>query len=225
MPLAGKGMLLTSMDIDPSDEAEFNRWYDREHLEERVAIDGFLEARRYVAHEGSPKYLCLYSTATFDVLDSPAYHAKLANPTDWSRKTMARFKNMIRAVARITISRGQGRGAALGIVRLRPASGSEDKLRTALRNQLDPAKHDGIISMHLLESDPALSKPIGDNPSTSNPGAGDWFVLIDGTDVNAVSPAIAARLLGSTEGGALISAGTYTLMWDLAKSDIPAKTR
>src|SRR5258708_4479024 len=62
MPLAGKGMLLTSMDIDPSDEVEFNRWYDREHLEERVAIDGFLEARRYVAHQGSPKYLCLYST-------------------------------------------------------------------------------------------------------------------------------------------------------------------
>jgi hypothetical protein len=71
MPLAGKGMLLTSMDIDPSNEAEFNRWCDREHLEERVAIDGFLEARRYVAHEGSPKYLCLYSTARFEVLDSP----------------------------------------------------------------------------------------------------------------------------------------------------------
>jgi hypothetical protein len=101
MPLAGKGMLLTSMDIDSADEAEFNRWYDREHLEERVAIDGFLEARRYIAHAGSPKYLCLYSTATFDVLDSPAYRAALANPTDWSRKTMARFKNVIRAVARI----------------------------------------------------------------------------------------------------------------------------
>ena len=110
MPLAGKGMLLTSMDIDPADEADFNRWYDREHLEERVAIDGFLEARRYVVHTGSPKYLCLYSTTTIDVLDSPAYRAKLANPTDWSRKTMARFKNMSRAVARITSSRGQGRG-------------------------------------------------------------------------------------------------------------------
>ena len=29
MPLAGKGMLLTSMDIDPPDEADYNRWYDR----------------------------------------------------------------------------------------------------------------------------------------------------------------------------------------------------
>jgi hypothetical protein len=222
MPLAGKGMLLTSMDIDPSDEAEFNRWYDREHLEERVAIDGFLEARRYVAHQGSPKYLCLYSTESFDVLDSPTYRTVLANPTDWSRKTMARFKNMIRAVARITISRGQGRGAALGIIRLRPVAGSEDSLRAALREKLDPEKSDGIISMHLIESDAVLSKPITDNPSVPNPGAGDWFVLIDGTDVNAISAAIAARFAGPAafESGIKISAGSYNLMWDLAKSDI-----
>src|SRR3981081_4469893 len=171
MPLAGKGMLLTSMDIDPSDEADFNRWYDREHLEERVAIDGFLEARRYVAHQGSPKYLCLYSTETFGVLDSPAYRTKLANPTDWSKKTMARFRNMIRAVARITISRGQGRGAALGIIRLRPAAGGAERLRAALREKLDPEKPEGIISMHLIESDAALSKPISDDPAARHPTA------------------------------------------------------
>src|SRR6188768_2757085 len=106
MPLAGKGMLLTSMNIDVSDEADFNRWYDREHLEERVAIDGFIEARRYLAEktwlkinstaasaDGSvaqysftspeplPKYLCLYSTETIDVFNSAAYKARLANPT------------------------------------------------------------------------------------------------------------------------------------------------
>ena len=223
MPMAGKGMLLTSMDVEPADEAEFNRWYDREHLEERVAIDGFLEARRYVAHQGSPKYLSLYSTATFEVLDSPAYRTALANQTAWSKATIARFKNMIRAVARITVSRGQGRGAALGIIRLRPASGSEDKLRTALREKLDPGKLDGIISMHLMESDPRLSKPLTDNPSASNPGAGDWFVLIDGTDVSAISEVIAARFAGSalSEWGTLVSAGSYNLMWDLARSDLP----
>ena len=214
-------MLLTSMDIDPSDEAEFNRWYDREHLEERVAIDGFLEARRYVAHEGSPKYLCLYSTATFEVLDSPAYRAKLANPTDWSKKTMARFKNMVRAVARITISCGQGRGAALGILRLRPSIGTEDRLRAELRQKLDPGQLDGIISMHLIESDPTLSKPLTDDRSASNPGAADWFVLIDGTHVDATSAAIATRFTGSAfELGIKISAGSYDLMWDLAKTDI-----
>src|SRR6202035_1951174 len=154
MPLGGTGMLLTSMDIDPSDEADFNRWYDREHLIERVAIEGFLEARRYIADQGSPKYLCLYSTASFDVLDSPAYRAALTNPTEWSKVTLPRFKNMIRAIARITISRGQGRGSALGIIRLRPHAGGADRLRAALGEKFDPANLDGIISMHLIESDP-----------------------------------------------------------------------
>jgi hypothetical protein len=222
MPLAGKGMLLTSMDIDPSDEAEFNRWYDREHLLERVAIDGFLEARRYVAHQGSPKYLCLYSTATFEVLDSPTYRTVLMNPTDWSKTNLARFKNMIRAIARITVSRGQGRGAALGIVRLRPRAGDKDKLRTALRDRLDPEKLDGIISMHLIESDPALSRPITDDPPVSDPGSGDWFVLIDATDVRAVAAAITGRLgdVPAPMAAETISTGVYKLMWDLARSDI-----
>jgi len=222
MPLAGKGMLLTSMDIDASDEAEFNRWYDREHLEERVAIDGFLEARRYVAHQGSPKYLCLYSTATFDVLNSPTYRTVLANPTDWSRRNIARFKNMIRAVARITVSRGQGRGAALGIVRLRPGANAKEQLRTALGDALDPIKLDGIISMHLIESDPELSRPITDDPPVSDPGAGDWFVLIDGTHANAISAAVAARIGNNAAlKSVVISTGVYNLMWDLAKSEIP----
>jgi hypothetical protein len=97
----------------------------------------------------------------------------------------------------------------------------KDQLRTALRDQLDPGKLDGIISMHLLESDPALSKPLTDDPSAANPGAGDWFVLIDGTNVNAVSAAVTARLGGSTIKSAVISTGLYHLMWDLAKNDLP----
>jgi hypothetical protein len=217
MPLAGKGMLLTSMNVDAADEAEFNRWYDREHLEERVAIPGFLEARRYVAHAGNPKYLSLYSTETFEVLDSPAYRTALANQTAWSKANIARFKDMIRGVSRITISRGTGRGAVLGILRLRPASGGEDKLRSALREQLDPSKLDGVISMHLLENDPALSKPLTDNPSASDPGAGDWFVLIDATDVNAV-PAATARFAAFK--AQTVSSGIYKLMFDLAKADL-----
>jgi hypothetical protein len=221
MPMAGKGMLLTSMNIDPAHEAEFNRWYDREHLEERVAIPGFLEARRYVAHDGNPKYLSLYSTETFEVLDSPAYRSALANQTAWSKANIARFQNMIRGVAHITVSRGTGRGAALGIIRLRPSAGGEDKLRVALRDALDPSHLDGIISMHLLENDPTLSRPITDDPSTPNPGAGDWFVLIDATEVNVV-PAAAARFNDNAAlKPLLVSSGVYRLMWDLAKSDLP----
>jgi hypothetical protein len=130
---------------------------------------------------------------------------------------------MIRAVARITISRGQGRGAVLGIIRLRPEAGGEEKLRAVLREALDPGILDGILSMHLIENDPVLSKPLTDNPSASDPGAGDWFVLIDATNVNAIPAAIAARLGDNTAfKSAVISTGVYDLMWDLAKSDLPA---
>jgi hypothetical protein len=221
MPLAGKGMLLTSMDIDAANEAEFNRWYDREHLEERVAIEGFIEARRYVAHEAQPKYLSLYSTETFEVLDSPAYRTALANQTAWSRENISRFKNMIRAVARITFSRGQGRGAALGIVRLRPTVGGEEKLRDTLHQQLDPQKFDGIISMHVIESDPRLSKSLTEDASRPNPGASDWFVLIDATDVSAVPPA--ADLINDNVAlkPLVVSSGIYRLLWDIAKGEIP----
>jgi hypothetical protein len=223
MPLAGQGMLLTSMDIDAADEADFNRWYDREHLEERVAIDGFLEARRYVAHTGSPKFLFLYSTRTIDVLDSPAYRARLNNPTEWSKKTMAKFKNMIRVVARITASRGTGRGAVVGLVRLRPQAGNEGALRATLRERLDPTDLDGIISMHLIESDAKLSGPTTEIPAAGGAGAADWIVLVDGTSTNAVSAVLASRFIGAAvpDGALLVSSGIYQLMWDLAKSDIP----
>lgn len=222
MPLAGKGMLLTSMDVDPAYEEEFNRWYDREHLLERVAIEGFLEARRYVAHTGHPKYLSLYSTETFDVLDSAPYRTALENQTEWSKANIARFVNMIRAVARITISRGYGRGAALGIIRLRPAADGKETLRSRLQNQLDPGQRDGIISLHLIESDPTLSKPLTNDAAASIPGAGDWYVLIDGTNVDAVSGAIAARFSDTAafKPGILVSSGIYRLMWDLTKNDI-----
>ena len=133
MPIAGQGMLLTSMDVDPLHEAEFNRWYDREHLEERVAIDGFVEARRYVAHDAKPKYLSLYSTETFEVLDSPAYRKALASQTDWSKANIARFQNMIRGVARITISRGVGSSALSA--NCRPADHSPDKCISGIRKR------------------------------------------------------------------------------------------
>jgi hypothetical protein len=217
MPLAGKGMLITSMDVDAADESEFNIWYDREHLVERVAIEGFLEARRWIADKASPKYFCTYSTKAFEDLSSPAYKQALANQTDWSKKNISRFKNMIRAVGRITASRGQGRGGALGVVRLRPGAGSKDALRAKVRELLDPGAIAGIISMHLIESDPQLSKSLTE-PDKPNPGAGDWYVLIDGTDLSAIRALIEKRFTDT--GADVVSTGSYRLMWDLSKSDL-----
>jgi hypothetical protein len=92
-----------------------------------------------------------------------------------------------------------------------------------LTDQLDPAGLNGIISMHLIESEPGLSRPINDVPSTVSPGASDWYVLIDGTHVSAISAIVAARFADAAgfNVATVISTGIYNLMWDLAKSDIP----
>ena len=216
MPLSGKGMLITSMNIDPKHEDEFNLWYDREHLAERVAIDGFIEARRWVAEDADPKYFATYSTAAFSDLSSPAYSQALANQTQWSLENLARFQNMIRVVGRITDSQGQGRGAVLGVVRLRPENVT-NQAREALKAAMAPGDQLHIISMHLIESDPVLSKSLTE-PDKPNPGAADWFVLVEGTSKAAVVELMETRF--KTLGIPLISMGTYRLLWDLAKSDL-----
>ena len=80
--------------------------------------------------------------------------------------------------------------------------------------------------MHLMESDPRLSKPLTDDPRAPNPAARDWYVLIDGTDADAVSMAMATRFDAAIAdaGATLISRGTYRLMWDLAKADLGTAT-
>jgi hypothetical protein len=110
----------------------------------------------------------------------------------------------------------------LGVVRLRPETGQENALRAALNAKLDPGNLDGIISMHLIESDTKLSGPTTEIPAAGT-GAADWFVLIDGTNVSAITTTLAARFTGTAApaGAQFISSGIYDLMWDLAKSDIP----
>jgi hypothetical protein len=212
-------MLITWMDIDAADEADFNLWYDREHLAERVGIEGFLEARRWRAETAPTAYFCTYSTETFEVLDSPAYKMVLDNQTDWSKRNIARFRNPGRVLGRISDSRGEGRGAALGVVRMRPDAAGRDVLRERLHEALDPGMLPGIISMHLVEGDAELSKPLT-KPVEPSPGAGDWYVLIEATHVAAVADVIADRFASERAAAAIVSTGTYTLMWDLARSDL-----
>lgn len=88
------GLLLFMTDIDPANEAEFNRWYEEEHLAERMAIPGFINARRFQTVEGSPKYLALYDLETPDVLQSQAYrHFTGAGKSVWTKRMELLFVN------------------------------------------------------------------------------------------------------------------------------------
>jgi len=85
------GLLLVTTDIEQPYEDEFNRWYNDEHVPERMRCPGFLKARRFVAVEGGPKYLALYDLESVDAVLSPSYRRALENPTPWTQRLMGRY--------------------------------------------------------------------------------------------------------------------------------------
>jgi hypothetical protein len=69
----GTGLLMAWTDVDPAHEAEFNQWYDEEHIHHLLAVPGFLSAGRYRALRGGPKYLAMYELEDHNVLRSAAF--------------------------------------------------------------------------------------------------------------------------------------------------------
>ena len=83
----GTGLLMVWADVPADKEAEFNRWYNEEHLAERLAIPGFLNGARYEAVKGGPKHLAVYELESAAVLDSAPYKKVSDNPTPWTKRS------------------------------------------------------------------------------------------------------------------------------------------
>lgn len=82
-PDAG-ALFLACGDVPTEHEAEFNRWYDTEHLPLLGAVPGVLRVRRFLAAEGKPRYIALYDLAAADVAGSAPWNAALATP--WAKR-------------------------------------------------------------------------------------------------------------------------------------------
>jgi hypothetical protein len=92
----GRGLLAVWADIPANIEEDFNRWYDEEHLAERARIPGFLNARRYISLQGTPKYIALYDTVDAQVLQGETYLQVLNNATPWTQRVRPHFQNFVR---------------------------------------------------------------------------------------------------------------------------------
>jgi hypothetical protein len=211
MSLSGRGMLVNFTNIPSEVEQDFNKWYDREHLEERVAIPGFLWATRYEAIDAPQKYLALYLTENPGVLSSKVYLDRLANQTEWSLRTLAQFQDATRALVTINVSKGYGRGSAIAFVRIQPSDTDAKQLRETIASSIEPLiQSDGILSAHVLESGPAGTVP----PGTST----DWFIVVEASSPSGARSAADVVSRGYT--GHLVSAGTYRVLWSLSKDDL-----
>src|SRR6266851_5688886 len=93
-----KGLLAVWTDIAPEIEAEFNAWYDTEHIPERLSVPGFLSGLRFVAVDGQPKYLALYELSDAEVRKSEAW--KQAADSDWTKRMRPHFHDVRAVVSR-----------------------------------------------------------------------------------------------------------------------------
>ena len=107
------GMLAIWHDVAGMPAERIDDWYNHEHHPERLAVPGFLEARRgRLAGGAGPQYCSLYRTTDPAVLQSPAYLARLASPTPRTREIMPLYRNMSRTVSRIALQEGDAGGGA-----------------------------------------------------------------------------------------------------------------
>ncbi len=116
--MADKGILAIFNDCAAGREAEFEEWFQGEHLQERLAVPGFLFGRRHQAISGSAGYFNFYLVESPAVLTSKLYLERLDDPTPMTRKVMSEiFINMNRTVCYRTLRRGAFRGAYAVTVR------------------------------------------------------------------------------------------------------------
>jgi len=93
-----KGLLAPWVGIPAEYEREFNRWYNTEHLRDRLDLPGFLSANRYESIRGKPKYFALYELEHVGVLNEEPYLRARNNPTPLTRKMESLFDPFIRNV-------------------------------------------------------------------------------------------------------------------------------
>ena len=91
------GLLLNAMNIAPEREAEFNEWYDKEHIPALAAVPGVLAARRFRG-TGNRKYVALYHLATPAVQESAEW--KQARQSEWTSRLQPHFRDHLRLVTR-----------------------------------------------------------------------------------------------------------------------------
>jgi hypothetical protein len=83
-------------DIPPEAEADFNAWYETEHLPGLARVSGTVRARRYRRTSGQPLYIACYDLVAPDVLGSEAWQA--VRNTAWSARVRPLFRNTRRTM-------------------------------------------------------------------------------------------------------------------------------
>lgn len=213
MALCSDAAMVLYYDIT-GDNADHDDWHTYEHLHERLSIPGFVRATRWMATAGAPKYMVIYEVASTDVATSPAYLARLNDPTPWTTSMMSRFRGMTRGFCSVVAGSGFGFGNTAVSVRFTPDEGSEAKARDWLAEKVLPvmASRRGMAGIHLLQ--PAPPPPMTKEQSIRGRDAPmTWLLLATAYDPESLGRAVTEHLdPGAFQRfGASPEMGTYKL--------------
>lgn len=119
MGLKGSGFLAIWHDIALGAEDAYVEWHTREHMPERLSIPGFHTGKRLRA-PGAERHVfgTIYAGEHVEVFRSPAYLARLNNPTAWTAAVAPAFQNFLRIACERLASAGAGDGGGMATIRL-----------------------------------------------------------------------------------------------------------
>ena len=210
---SAQGELLIWTDVEEVHEEDFNRWYDREHMEERAAIPGFIWSRRYRSvSEGKCRYLALYRTRDVEVFLSAPYRKAFENQTQWSLTNFGRMFGTTRRVNIVTPVIGKGTGSALALIQLGDLLTAQS---TAKEVGALLGEETGFLAARVLFPDPELSTPL---PAKGANNFIEPFLLIEATS-EPIAASLAQRV-ASTLSITADKVTTFGLLWDLRSEDL-----
>jgi len=64
-----KGIIyVETMPASPDREAEYHKWYNETHLEQILAVDGIVSARRFAPTDGNGPFIAIYELDCDDLV-------------------------------------------------------------------------------------------------------------------------------------------------------------
>src|ERR1043165_722445 len=176
--MRGAGFLAIWSDIAPAALTDYRHWLTREHTTERVTTRGFLGVRVFQAGRSDiNRFFILYELESPEVLDGPAYLARLNAPTPWSQRIMPQLGNFIRGGGVMMARAGRGEGATVAALRVERLPDQPKQLADAL------VALDGIAAVQIGATDEArTSVPTAEKGMRQQEGFFRGLLIIEALD-------------------------------------------
>lgn len=210
--MRGAGFLAIWSDVFSGDLTDYRHWLTREHTTERVTTKGFLGVRVFrAARADINRFFILYELESPEVLDGPAYMARLNAPTPWSQRIMPLLGNFIRGGGVMATRTGRGEGATIAALRIERLPDNPQLLADAI------VASDGIAAVQIGVTDLArTSVPTVEKSMRMDEGIFAGLVIIEALDEAALRGALRqARKVAPDMFGGLGEPEIYQTMFTL----------